>query len=391
MFGLKKIVGVFGGAVLGSLCALCICGGSAFGEEDSSLYDDTSAYENESVYKAVTEAGTTALLNASDDSTPKAPSPKASSLEAEAPEEPTPKTSIAKAAVPTSSKATFTQYAATYPGRGLVADVEYLNWRTSNANQTFARSLDPVWLTTREEKATSPSGSGLRARLGFRFGNGWDVSGVYAYFNGKDSSSVGAASYSDSRLTSPFSRSNLGLDEIAAESRKKLNMYDLEIGRQTQISTLDFRPFASLRIADLSTSVNETCKRAPSEMVVYTNTVAHTSETLGYGVRIGGEARVKLWRGLAGFGRGAGAVLIGDVDATSLEIDEEHGVVMRRSLSKTKAAPMLEAAAGLEWRYDAFSVKGGYELNSWFNASELNAQTSDELFHGFFAGASWNF
>ena len=338
MFGLRQNFGVFGRAFVLFLGAFGVCNASAYGADE--LYDV--------------------------------------------------QTPATVATAPNVSTETYEQVCAAYPGRGLIAEAEWLNWRTSNANQTVARSLDPVWLTTRGEESTAPKGNGLRARVGWRFANGWDVSGAYVYFNGDDSTTVEAASQPDARLTSPLSCLNLSIDGATVKSQKKLNMYDLEIGRQTQISTLDFRPFAGLRVADLTTSVDGTYSYS-SGRAVRTNAVSHSSQTLGYGVRVGGEAKVKLCGGLAGFGRGAGSVLIGDVDAKSLEIDETQGTVMQRSVSKTKAAPMLEAAAGLEWRYDAFAIKGGYELNSWFNASELNAQTSDELFHGFFAGASWNF
>ena len=67
------------------------------------------------------------------------------------------------------------------------------------------------------------------------------------------------------------------------------------------------------------------------------------------------------------------------------------GVVMNRNISRSVAAPSLEAAAGLAWNFGGFEIKGGYEFNTFFNASNINNVQSDVLTHGFFAGGAWNF
>lgn len=275
---------------------------------------------------------------------------------------------------------------------GLIADAEWLNWRTASSNQDFASFTDPVWLTDRSTESVAPQGSGIRARLGYRAASGWDVSWSYTYFDGDDSSSVAATADPSSVLTSPISVLDLPLNDAAVDATTQINVHDLEFGRWFAWNdAAAFRPFGGLRWAQLDETLDGKYRYDDLANVLRSNEFAHSSQMDGYGVRMGGEAECNLFGGFSLFGRGAGSVLAGTVESTSLEKDEVQGTVLNRRVSATKAVSSIEAAAGLAWQIQGFKIKGGYELNSWFNASSLNAKDSDVLTHGFFAGASWNY
>lgn len=276
---------------------------------------------------------------------------------------------------------------------GIIADAEWLNWRTSHSNQTFANYNDPVWLTGRSALNIDPKGNGIRTRIGARGTNGWDIAWNYTYFDGDDSAAGDTYQDPSSVMSTPLSCLNLGIDSVSVQSDTTLNIHDLEFGRWIGFGdpSFDIRPFASFRYASVNEDLDGQYRYGDPAGENRTNDFRHSSKMEGYGIRVGCETEFNLHPSFSVFGRGAGSVLKGDIKSVSFEKDEIQGIVLNRQLSNTLAVPVIEAAAGLAWRCNGLEIKGGYELSSWFNASSLNGESSDVLFHGFFAGGSWNY
>lgn len=286
---------------------------------------------------------------------------------------------------------------------GFFGGAEWLSWQVSGSAQTYASALDPVYLTERYNKSVTPKGNGVRGRVGYRTASMWDVGAVYTYFKADDSGGVSSESDPGSAFVSTRSRVNIqtqsGLEDqtINYNDKIELQTLDFEVGRRIEYGCFDFRPFGGFRWLELDSTQGGDYQYASPNATQgsFTRTVTNTTESksklTGYGLRMGAEANVDLFGGFRAFGRGAGSVLVGKVKSTGTEDDAQAGQVLNRNYKETIALPGLEAAAGLAWKYDAFEIKGGYELNTIFNATNHNGQFDDLLFHGFFAGASLNF
>ncbi len=274
---------------------------------------------------------------------------------------------------------------------GIIADAEWLGWQIDSSNQNFATYNDPVWLTERKNFDSGPDGNGVRARLGLRTESMWDVIVGYTYFKGDDSGSVSVDNDPSSILVSTRSRLDLATESVSYNDSTELNAFDLEIGHSSDLHCLNFRPFGGFRWVQLDQTQGGEYTYRDDVNILRNNVLDSSSKLNAYGIRMGMEASVKLFGGLRAFGRGAGSALVGKIESTGSEIDEQMGTVLDRNFEETISTPVLEAAAGLAYGIGGFEIKGGYEFNSFFNAANFNGERSDVSARGFFAGVSFNY
>lgn len=271
---------------------------------------------------------------------------------------------------------------------GLIAEIEYLGWQTEGAN-AYATIVGPSGEIF-DDYALSPSGSGLRARLGYRALASWDVVATYTRFSANKNAVADAnALGTNQSLVAPY---GLGqkthTDAIEGRLDVDLNVYDIEMGQWHYNAISAWRPFVGFRWTNLKENALSTLHNGNAFSQAYGN-VLSDSTLDAYGLRLGGEWERGLFRGLSVFAKGAGTVAVGELSSqTFCEINGQE--MLLRQSKRTNAAPSIEASLGLTIKRGNFSVKGGYEFNDWFNAVDLDGKTEDFLTHGWFAGISWN-
>ena len=297
---------------------------------------------------------------------------------------------------------------------GLIGGAEWLAWRT-DSDKPYARVMSASGVTL-DERDLQTSGSGLRGRVGFRALSGWEIVGSYTWYDADESESLAA---NGARLVSP-QRALVGVydayDAIGATLKTELQNVDLEIGKWNDSGAFSFRPFAGFRWTQFNEEFSNTFTTnatgtssgimATTSMLdgaddvetvfshAVTDAAGVTQESVfarsrlnAYGLRVGADVNLALTQGLSVYGKGAGAIAVGDVKSLSYVGDAANS----RTIKKTYATPSLEGGVGLSWKRNGLEVRGGYEFNAWYNASYLNGRKSDFLAHGYVAGLGWNY
>ncbi|MBQ9874633.1 MAG: hypothetical protein IJM30_09220 [Thermoguttaceae bacterium] len=265
---------------------------------------------------------------------------------------------------------------------GLIAEIEYLGWRTERADAPFASILAQDG-SVYDAPGASPSGSGLRARLGYRAVSGWDFIWEYLRFGAdKDVELASSAVPAKTTLVAPWSGQNA--ERIAAIYDVDLNVYRAEIGKWNWFSSSAIRPFVGFQWTDFRDSRVSVAKSAGNP-----SSSAAVSELSAYGLRFGAEWKRELFSGLQIYAKAAGAIAVGELESRAAVADAS-GTTIVRNWSQTLASPSAEAALGIGWGKGNFAAKAGYEFNDWFNASRLDDRTTDFLARGWFVSASWN-
>ena len=275
---------------------------------------------------------------------------------------------------------------------GIFADVEALGWQTDSLKQSYAISVDASDRVY-DEFSLTPSGTGYRGRLGLRTISGWDLTGVYTNFEADKSGNIAGNLYLSSGKS---------VDVIKGDADVELSLYDLEIGRWITREQWAVRPFAGVRWASLNqtqrvrswkNATNGKKSGAASSSATKANeyeSIFASSDAEAYGLRLGAEGSIALFRNISAYGKCAATIAVGDVEyeTVSQNVQDDSEIIQRAK--KSCAAPEFETALGLAWRRGGLEVKGGYELNVLSNAACLNGKSSDFAARGFFAGVAWN-
>ncbi len=275
---------------------------------------------------------------------------------------------------------------------GVFADVELLGWQTDSIKQSYAISVDDE-ARVYDELSLTPSGTGYRGRLGLRTISGWDLTCVYTNFEADKRGLVSGNLYLSS---------GQNVDVIKGEADVELNIYDLEIGRWITREQWAVRPFAGVRWARLNQtqsvdSWNVASDGGKSEAGSSYATTASDYESVfarsnaeAYGLRLGAEGSIALFRNISAYGKCAATIAVDDVEYQTVSKNVQDDASVIRRAKKSCAAPGLETALGLAWRRGGLEIKGGYELNVLSNASCVNGKSSDFAARGFYAGVAWN-
>lgn len=272
---------------------------------------------------------------------------------------------------------------------GWFVGAEWLAWDVSQSNLSYAKTLNPVWLTPQRDASLAPSGNGVRGRVGYCFANSFDVSWNYVNFSADDAGKFDASSAPGSALVATPSALDVASSRVAAQTSVDLETHDLEIGRWLAFDSLSFRPFASLRWIEIGEDFNVDYAYSDLSGGEIANKISNSFKTEGYGLRLGGEGVWNLFGGVNLFGKGAISALTGSQTVRTLETDGVQGVITDYYGKSSETLVGVDAQAGAAWKIGNFEFKGGYELNSWSDAAVVDGVKSDFKTDGFFAGASW--
>lgn len=283
---------------------------------------------------------------------------------------------------------------------------DWLAWRPRRRGLDFAL-LDPI-------NVEGPIGtvqnvefdyeSGVRGRLGYATGNGWELAAAYTYFHAGPAFASATAPPPPGVLKKTTGFASLVGGEVAetasAWASLELQMVDVELGLWLiDNPSVAVQAFGGVRLANLEQNFT-----ASYNGFQYANGLVQRSEDLeGYGLRGGGQAQLRLWGDWKVFGSGAASVLAGFFDTQLTDTDNNGELVIGNvSDSYTAAVVVLEAAAGVSWQRGPLEIGGGYELAAWLNAADSprfpdNAfesyyvpLSSDLLLDGFFVRMTWS-
>ncbi len=275
-------------------------------------------------------------------------------------------------------------------GAGVIGSIEWLNWRASRRGLDYASFVDPVWLTpVTIESLDFDRDNGLRAALGYQFDSGWEVLWNYTYFATDTSDRVDRAENPNFELISTRSFFDLPVEAVTAAASLDYDVHDIEAARWVTFceSQLAVRFFGGFRWATIDQEFLSRYAYVDITQEPVNGLIGNLTEMDAYGLRVGAETHWTSCAGLSLFGRGAVSVLAGDFETRQIEID---GVILALEDDYTQAVPVVEVAAGAAWRTGNWEVKGGYELNSWFNMAEIGRSSYDLLLDGLFLGVGYS-
>jgi hypothetical protein len=278
-------------------------------------------------------------------------------------------------------------------GCGLIGSIEWLNWRASRRGMDYASVVDPVWLTpVTLESLDFDRDNGLRAALGYQFDSGWEVVWNYTEFSTDASGRADQADNPNFELVSTRSFFDVTAEAVTATASLDYGVHDLEAGRWLLAcdSQLAVRLFGGFRWATIDQQFVSRYSYLDVTAEPVAGLIGNRSAMDGYGLRVGAETHWTTCAGLSLFGRGAVSVLAGEFETQQLEADEVDGVILAFADDYTQAVPVVEAAAGAAWRTGNWEVKGGYELNTWFNMAEIGRSSYDLLLDGLFLGVGYS-
>ncbi len=279
------------------------------------------------------------------------------------------------------------------PPAGLIASVDWINWKPRRRGMDFASFLNPVWLTpVVTESLSFDRDDGVRIGLGYRFASRWDLSWNYTYLHTDDARGVTSTDYPGTELLATRSFIDTTFSTVWADARLDYDVNDLEAGRWLSLTdTAAMRIFAGFRWAIIDQEFNLAHSYRDAFNQSVTGRIENPTRLDGYGIRVGAEGRWKSCAGLSLFARGAGSVLVGRFNTMQREVDQSEGTIINFSETYTQAVPVIEVAAGAAWQRGNWEIAGGYELATWFNMAEVGRTSYDLILDGFFARASYGY
>lgn len=292
------------------------------------------------------------------------------------------------------------------PGLILAADVLVIRPRRTgldfaisdpNTDNNVEGPVDALELDSR---------AGVRAAIGYRTANNWDVIFTYTHFDTDTERTVlePEGGFLWLTRTAPASFNNHA-DLAEATADLNYDLFDLEAGyAMLAVESLPIRLFGGFRAATIEQNfgVRYVGGTIIGERVQHQNT-----QVDGYGLRAGAETHWQLGRGWSLFGRAAGSVLVGQFSI--LYTEDESGFGGQGNVDVTyryyDVLPMLDAAAGVSWQTGRLTWQAGYELTAALNLDKpvnfSGAETinrgqmanvgNDLVLEGFFARMVYDF
>ena len=238
---------------------------------------------------------------------------------------------------------------------------------------------------------------GFRVGLGYNLPHdGWDLSSSWTWFqnNASGHASEGNGRLLASNVFAPMGSDVEGYESIKSKLNVKLNMIDLDLGREFFVSKwMTLRPFMGLRTAWIRQHLNTTYySPLPSEIhdtisSVYTKA---KNNYWGLGLRGGLNTQWGLGAGVSLFGNAAVSILNGffsvnDYEATQFE-DGKHNDAVSNSDSFRVGRVISELAMGLRWdtmfANDRchFGIQAGWEQLMFFGQNQFKHFLSNDSF-----------
>ena len=250
---------------------------------------------------------------------------------------------------------------------------------TTNASPVTTQSLD------------FDRANGIRAGLGYRFGNGWNVAWTYTYFRVESEESVNATLGADPQLIATQSFLSTGqtvkvpMSSIESDGTLQINIQDFEAAWSSCLNdTVGFTAFGGVRWAKIDQNFNSAYTYAAG-----TGSVSLPNNMDAEGIRLGAEIEWRSTYGLRVFGRAAESVLVADFQTRQREIDPAASISIDVSTSTAVVVPVFEAAAGIAYARGPWEFRAGYEMSDWFNMVQVNRPAQSLLLDGYFLSLSF--
>lgn len=258
-----------------------------------------------------------------------------------------------------------------------LASIEYLLVRPRRRGNDYAIA-DPTNNLTPEGRIKSvgyEADSGLRASIGFRGSNGWELVGTYYYLHSGDANNVGAPA--GGLLYATMTRPGI-VDEAAfaaGNTSLNLHVYDVEAAKtirpdESTTLRLSFGP----RIASMGQDLNAFYfGRQANGTEVRTRTEFDVG-----GLTAGANLDWCMGRGFHVFGKTRTSILFGEFTSTHRETDF-GGLTTNADVEEhyNAAVPVLELGAGVAYQYRNVQISAGYEVQNWFNVVDGPQFTND--------------
>jgi hypothetical protein len=244
---------------------------------------------------------------------------------------------------------------------------------------------------------------GFRVGLNYQLPHdGWDIGVNYTYFRcDGDDTYVDADPTDTTWLTPPYSGTwgaTFGgaffCDEIRTDREFSYDQINMELGRNTAISeTLSLRLFGGFSAVwtDMETNVNYYGPVfGPNDGVNAGFDHKNTAESTMYGIRLGGEAEMKIGYGFSLMGKAAGALYAADTKYRTREAWDANGDGVLQSIEMWadtsmddyRIVPAIEVEAGMAWEKKLldnlnFRLFAGYQFRNYFGLYERRTTNYD--------------
>lgn len=252
---------------------------------------------------------------------------------------------------------------------------------------------------------------GGRAIVGYRFCEGWDVRGIYTYYQNRGSGNTTNMNMNDGRethLKPTLWHPKFGEDRAEkARASNRITYQTLDVLTSRPFCPSDcigMRPFFGVRLVwlDQDEHVKYSGKRdfTPSKGP---GKIKWDADTSGIGLHAGLDTHIYVCDGLSVYGSFAGSLISGWTRSKEFQIHEDVTSVLPvvdLKESQCNALPGYNIGTGLCWKRDycntLLSFTLGYEFTHWFNTPTIRRYMSDRseaqstgllegetMFHGF--------
>ena len=245
-----------------------------------------------------------------------------------------------------------------------------VNYASSPANTLKNQSVDSSYHTALGVDATYQFAASDRD-VGFSF--------MHADFDDTDTASIsGSQTISDPFGLIPTRRSRV--DSIKGETDKLYNAADIVFGQVLHVgSSVDLRPFAGMRYADLNSRNNSTYYNTPQATNPIQATAEMTSHYQGLGPRAGLDARFHVGPSVSFVGTVGAALEVG-YDKAQTILQTNGDLPFTQKLPQTwYVVPELDARLGIDYQHamgvsNSFDVQAGYQVVNYFSALQEDYQ-----------------
>ena len=239
---------------------------------------------------------------------------------------------------------------------------------------------------------------GFRGGIGYRFGNGWNVSWTCTYFRAENQETVTAGTAglaADPELIATQSYLETGktfklpMNSVIADGALQVNIQDFEAQWSSCLNdTVGFTAFGGFRWARISQNFN----------MIYdygfgVGGINLPNNMDAGGIRLGAEIEWRSTCGLRVFGRAAESVLVANFQTRQHEVDPATAVNSDVNIdvwnNTAAVVPVFEAAVGVAYARGPCEFRAGYEMSDWFNLVQVNRPAQSLLLDGYFISLSY--
>ncbi len=224
---------------------------------------------------------------------------------------------------------------------------------------------------------------GFRVGAGYGFaGTGVDAKVVWSHLDADFSESAVAPAGGRLQATQSTRGTLQDADSASATVDFDYDVVDLEVGQTFQAggSSVDVRLFGGVRYANIDQARDifyeggDFDRGGPATGV----RVSSTIDFVGAGPRIGVGAAWNVGHGFSLFGQTAGSLVVGNFDTSLFETNDSVGTPVAVDVTQdfnTRVIPVAEISLGAGWKRQfslgLLTLRGGYQLENWFNVVDF--------------------